>query len=833
MSGDQPVSRCAHVFPRLGQVEGIFGDPDAQPPTPKQTPTSSIFPSPRFETPKHNSGRFDESGGWTPHFAEEYSVFNLTPGNLRSNQGPFPDFGPATPYLGSAHKRTLSTGETSSPTTNLQLPSVEPSEILRSSPSPLSTPAFQQLTPISRNSDSIERSLKKVRRGTGVEESQGQTATPPSSARKGERKLAPKFDTAAMQNDQGFGHPDFLATAQPQMGSFVTNPGDMFSYPLSAPAGDPGYAPQRSFWDQDPNMGGMDVDFSANGANGGDMFQNQATSHQPLTPVDWVNANLMQAQNVMVGRENERVTTGEHQAPLISQAPMPALVTSAAEQAMFAVHYPSTMEDPFGMNSNGGAVNPGLIFSRPQSANIDAISHDQSMQVPIAPRPQTSQDIIQPTSRAPSAQKTATTARGEFRRSSSARNVPSSRPDRALASSPIKSVGRPGLSRSFSENRGKKQSSRPPLPPLAPAPRPQSQLVGNAGVGANRPIINQPSRPSGRTSPLKSQQHSRLSSLTSIPETSGPRMRTQAKFTIDANGRARVETTVVVETDEPTGAKKRHSSHSGTQRRRWTPSDEEDDDSSTDDEGPIIIPSRNASFALPDPVKPSIIHPFHRASTTSASYTKSFQQQDDDSDGETVVNVNDIAPAGKVPGDAISELQKVREARQRSGQWPPSSASKPKRSFSGVGGSGSASFGNGYRGSYNNSSLSPASMTEGSLPTPTGERNRLGGGGGMRCVCGRGEVGRNELLVQCQSCEMNLHERCVNATETSIYICPFCANVTPSHHSRGGSGGRVKERDRGGNRGSYHGHGGVGGGGGGSGLGITSPLAHKSFKSFR
>ncbi|KAK0673826.1 hypothetical protein QBC41DRAFT_214189 [Cercophora samala] len=807
-----------------------FGDQDAQPPTPKQTPTSSIFPSPRFETPKNNAGRFDESGGWTPHFAEEYSVFNSTPGNLRGSQHPFPDFGPATPYFGSTHKRALSTGETFSPITNLQLPSVEPSEILRSSPSSLSTPTFQQSTPTSQNPDTVERSSKKVRRGTALEESQGQTATPPPSARKGERKLAPKLDTSAMQNDQGYGHQEFLATAQPQMGSFVTNPNDMFSYPLSAPAAGPGYAPQRSFWDQDPNMGGMDVDFSANGANGGDMFQNQA--HQPLTPADWANANLMQAQNVTVGHENNHVTAGDHQAPLISQAPMPALVTSAAEQAMFAVHYPTTMEDNYGMNSNGGAVNPGLIFSRPQSANIDAISHDQSMQVPIAPRPQTSQDIVQPTSRAPSAQRIVTAARGELRCSSSARNVPQSRPDRALASSPIKSVGRPGLSRSFSENRGKKQSSRPALPTLAPAPRPQSQLVSNAGVGANRPIINQPSRQSGRTSPLKSQQHSRLSSLTSIPEASGPRMRTQAKFTIDANGRARVETTVVVETEDPTtSAKKRHSSLSGGgQRRRWTPSDDDDDDnnnnqeeddsSSTDDEGPIIIPSRNTSFALPDPVKPSIVHPFHRASHASSSYTTttSFQHHhrddgDDDSDGETVVNVHDLTPTGgKAPGDAISELQRVREARQkRGGQWLPSSAANFGGGNQGGGGGGGV-----YRGSYNNSSLSPASMTEGSLPTPTGER-----GGGMRCVCRREEVGRNELLVQCQSCEMNLHERCVNATETSIYICPFCANVTTTggHQARGG--GRVREREREGDR------------GGGSGLGITSPLAHKSFKSFR
>ncbi|KAK4190348.1 Isocitrate/isopropylmalate dehydrogenase-domain-containing protein [Podospora australis] len=747
-----------------------FGDPNAQPPTPKQTPTSSIFPSPVFETPKTNSGRFDESSGWTPRFAEEYSVFNSTPGNLRGGQGPFPDFGPATSYPGF------------SPNPTLQLPSVEPADVLRSSPSQLTTPTFSTTT---QNSEDSGRSAKKARRGTIVGETQGQTATPPPSARKGERKLAPKLDANAMQNDQGYGQPDFLANAQQQqqnMGGFVTTPTDMFGYPLSAPAAPAGFS-QRSFWDTDPSVGSMDVDFGVNG------FQDSNAALQQMDPNEWARAaQMMQAQGLMVGHGDGHMSMGEHQPSLISQAPMPALVTSAAEQTMFAVQYQSGMENPFGIsgNGNGNAVDPGLLFSRPQSANLDTASLDRPMHPPIAPRPPSSQDT-QSNGRPMSVPKL--TAQPEIRRSSSTRNGAANKPDRALAASPIKSSGRPGLTRSFSENRGKKGSGRPALPTLAPAPRPQSQLVNNAGVNANRPVLSQPPRSSGRSSPLKSQQHQRLPSLTSIPETSGPRMRTEAKFTIDANGRARVETTVIVENEEPASARKRHSTHSShslhsahsaqsahsvVRRRHWTSSDE-DDLSSTDDEGPIIIPSRPTSFALPDPIKPSRPHPFHElqrsvSERSTTSYTSFRRGSDDghdaDSDVETIVN--EPTPTGKPIGDAASELQKVREAR-RGHQW---STSKPKRLSTMM--SGNASFGGLYPNQQN---VSPTTMTDASLPTPsTVSRTR-----GVRCVCNRAEAGRNEALVQCESCEFFVHERCVNVTEGSIYICSFCM-TTPNEH---------------------------------------------------
>ena len=698
------------------------------------------MPSPVFETPKNNQGRFDESGGWTPRFAEEYSVFNATPGNLRGGQTPFPDFVSATPYSsGVGQKRPLSTegiaagiavrGNEFSPKPSQPLPPVEPSKILRPSPTPLHASTFDRSGAAADQLPGfLERSVKKSRRNTLVEEPQGQTVTPPPSARKGERKLAPKLDTSAMQHDQDFDQqPHYMATTQQQnMGNFVTAQGDMFGYPLSAPASAPPYGGQRSFWDPDPNLSGMDIDF---GANSGNIYQPPTPQHAPGS-VDWTRTNhMLQPQGGITGHGDVHGSAGDNQSALASQTAVSMLVTSSAEHPMFAVSYPTPVDDPFGISNNGVGVNPGLLYSRPQSASMDTASFNQSMQAASISGPMVSQ-VNQTHSRAPSNPKA--TGRGELRRSASAKDATPRKQDRTLSSSPVKSSGRPNLlSRSFSENRGKKAIGRPSLPTLAPAPRPQSELVSNAGVSANRPVISQPQRPSGRISPSKnSHHHHRLSSLSSIPETSGPQMRTQAKFTIDANGRARVETTVVVVDEPPPSARKRHSSYSITSRQQWDSSDN-DDSSSTDDE-PIIIPSRTTSFALPDPRKPTTTHPFHNPqrsvserSTTSYTSFQGATQNGGDSDGETVVN--DLTPTrkGSLPGDAASELRKLRETRQR--QW---STSKQKQFVSGH-----------YPG---HPATSPTTLSEASLPTPTtGSRRR-----GVRCVCNRAEASRNDLLVK-------------------------------------------------------------------------------------
>ncbi|KAL1845328.1 hypothetical protein VTK73DRAFT_665 [Phialemonium thermophilum] len=99
-----------------------------------------------------------------------------------------------------------------------------------------------------------------------------------------------------------------------------------------------------------------------------------------------------------------------------------------------------------------------------------------------------------------------------------------------------------------------------------------------------------------------------------------------------------------------------------------------------------------------------------------------------------------------------------------------------------------------------------------SLPTPsTGSR-----GHGVRCICDRAEIERDGDygMVQCDSCEMLLHSRCVNLSKTtlpSIYICAFCANTPNARTARSRNHSRLFGEV-------------------GPPLPSTSPLAHKSFK---
>jgi hypothetical protein len=219
-----------------------------------------------------------------------------------------------------------------------------------------------------------------------------------------------------------------------------------------------------------------------------------------------------------------------------------------------------------------------------------------------------------------------------------------------------------------------------------------------------------------------------------------PRTRTQAKFTIDANGRARVETTVFVDDDLPpplSGRKRNKSQPTLRQHQHWHSSESDDDSSSTDDE-PIIIPSRNTSFVLPDPLKATRKNPLHGSQHSiseqnTASYaTFGGQSYQDDPDSEAETVMNEMTPTGGRSGDAVSELKKLRESRHR-GQIP--SPTKHKR-HSFAGGPPVAEFaGNRYP---RHTVISPTSLTESSLPTPSSSRSQ-----GIRCLCNRSEVDRD------------------------------------------------------------------------------------------
>ncbi|XXH04986.1 3-isopropylmalate dehydrogenase [Hypoxylon texense] len=704
MSGDHPTPS--------------FGDPNAQPPTPKQTPTSAGFPTSVFETPKNNRASFEgPPSGWTPRFAEEYSVFNSTPGNLRGSNGPFVDFSVSTPYQSSNHhKRPLSAENIAaeiathvthfSPNPNLPLPPVDPTRRLSSSPGSLVTgqsptePGFQA---------GSQQLSKKFCRDT-AQGAKTQTATPPPSTHKGQRRLAPKLQTGTMQNE-GFEQEFVAGTPQQQhMPNFMsTTPTDLFGYPMSAPATAPSFGDSNMFWDAD--MNGMDIDF----ATSGHVFQ--TPSHRPMNSIDWGKSNELFQETGAAPPPPPQQQSQENNAParkervLAPKPPPQNLDTSAADTSMFASSFPASADESFNMNQSGG-VDPGLLFTRPPSSGMEPAPLDPMSQPPLM------QSFSQPE---PITLVAKPTKRGGVRRTGSTKEA-GKKINRATASSPIKPSDRPGLSRSFSEKINRKPAGRANLPNLAPATRPVSQSSGRS--------VSQGSRPNGRISPLKSHNH-RLPSLSSIPETQTPRPRTQTsvKFTIDSKGRARAETTTIVvdDDDDQIPTVRRRKEHRGKERS-WA-SSENDDDSSTDDE-PIIIPSRNTSFALPQPQKPSS-YAFHSSqrsvsdqSTSSLGiYYNELEPAVDDpeSEAETVMNM----AGGSNGGDAASELRKLVESRQKR---IPNESFAPRLAY------GSAS-----------STITPSPLKNGNHRTPSSDR-----GNRIRCVCNTASnhVNGNNYMVQ-------------------------------------------------------------------------------------
>ncbi|KAI2630792.1 hypothetical protein GGR54DRAFT_170097 [Hypoxylon sp. NC1633] len=768
MSGDHPISS--------------FGDPNAQPPTPKQTPTSAGFPGSVFETPKNNRASFEESSGWTPRFADEYSVFNSTPGNLRASQGSFVDFSVSTPYESLNHKRPLSTEHIAaeiathvthfSSTPNLPLPPVDPSRRLLSSPDALVT--GQSPTEPGFGSQQQQQQPKKICRDV-AQESKIQTATPPPSTQKGKRRLAPKLQTGTMQND-GF-DPEFLASTpqQQHMTHFVSTPTDIFGYPMSAPAASSNFGDSRMFWDTD--MSGMDFDFSTGNGN-----VLQTPSHRPMNSLDWGKSNeIFQETGTAPPQSQESNPPAKKERVLAPKPPAANPDTNATDSSMFVSSFHAPTDESFAMMSQNGGVDPGLLFTRPPSSSMEPAHFDPMAQLPLQSFTQP-EPVILTAAKPPK--------RAAVRRSNSTKEV-RKKGNRATASSPIKPSDRPGLSRSFSENIGRNPvRATSNLPNLAPATRPMAQSSGRA--------VSQGSRPNGRISPLKG-HHRRLPSLSSIPETPTPRTHTSVKFTIDSSGRARAETTtVVVDDDDLTPTVIRHQQEPRGKGKSWASS--EDEGSSTDDE-PIIIPSRNTSFALPEPRRPSSysIHSSQRSvsdhSTSSLGiFYNELNPADDDpeSEAETILNVMD----GSSRGDAASELRKVVESRQKRTS-STNRNSVPRMT---------------YRA---NSTTTPASLkTTANLRTPSTDRSSQ-----IRCICNTASshMNSNNYMVQCESCEMWLHGKCINITRQTlprVYICAFCANTPNAHGMRG----REIRRSMGGPNPR---------------AAITSPLAHKSFKSFR
>ncbi|KUJ21020.1 uncharacterized protein LY89DRAFT_665486 [Mollisia scopiformis] len=656
-----------------------------------------------------------------------------------------------------------------SPHPSFQLPPVDPSIQLPSSPGPYSASQshFDDLSPTKVTPRKPRKRLEEA--------FSGQTATPPASQSKGTRKLAPKISTETMQNDPRDGH--YGASQTPthtNLMPFPSNAGDFFSYPMSAPATAPVFSNTKPFWDPDASMSGMDLDFNTDDAG---MFN--MSSHKISNSFDWgrnnqmfqetVNAAPTQTQNAPTQKEPQ--VTSKRQRPLAPKLP---ITTSGLPTSLppFEFNNNSASDDPFSAVSMGG-VDPGLLFGDTNPIPMPSEFAD----VPLpATRPVTSYAELKPYQHQLRESKRDLE---ELQRSRSSREGSKARRiDRGTVSSPVKGSARPGLQRSVSDSRGRRTQGNSFGTSFY-----QPRLSSDTDRAVSR---------GGRVSPVKQQ---RPSTLKSIPEMSTPRMRTELKFTIDSNGRAKTERVIVGEEPRTTRG------GPSTTHEDWDSSHYE---SSSDDE-PILVPSRNTSFSLPQPSKAprhSRLEASNRGSDirrhsasgysqSESSSQHSYGRDSVESEAETVMDGDD--------GDATRELRKVMESRKQN----QLKSRNPRHHHYG---SDATPRGNSYGNYGSSANLSPTTLTD-PATTPSSTRS-----GTTRCVCNNPDS--EGFMIQCEACENWLHAECVGIDRRSlppVYVCAFCAQ-TPNMR-----GGRIRET----NKAITH-----------TRMG-SSPLAHKSFKSFR
>lgn len=396
-------------------------------------------------------------------------MFNATPGRLTTNQHHFVEA--ATPHSTTTSpldRRPSNAGHIASelashvhhlsPNPSFPLPPVEPSNQLPSSPGIYSSVS-------GRFDDSAKKKVTPRKPKKHLEEAfSGQTATPPQTASKGSRKLAPKL-TETMQNDSQnsqYGI-DESPTHQHGLLQFPTSSADLFGYPMSAPATAPVFTNTKPFWDPDTSMSGIDFGLTADTST-----MPHTGSHKVSNSFDWGRNNQMFQDTANMpssqpASQTQPQTTPTQPppkrqrplAPKVSVPPTPELPTTQASSFDFFNTTPS-WDEPFSSATIGG-VDPGLLFSR--NITTTMASKFEDVVLP-ATRPATSHLVREPYQhqmREAKEQQEALRHVRSSRESSSSRRF-----ERGTVSSPVKGSARPGLQRSVSESRGRRTAGKFP-----------------------------------------------------------------------------------------------------------------------------------------------------------------------------------------------------------------------------------------------------------------------------------------------------------------------------------------------------------------------------------
>lgn len=697
-----------------------------EPPTPTKTPTSPNFFLNSFQTPKQGTRFYGPQSPWSPAFHSAVSPDLKTP-----TQSSFttPTKSPAkiSEFKKPSRGQDLETEIAShvhhlSSNPSLPLPPVEPSRQLSSSPNPSSTSETKRRR-LNRNESSMTPLKTCFDHSTGTAmNSAGSMQTPPPTSTSASRRKAQQAQVAKLVKESaekgrrmsfpnsGKGEGAHGSTSQvdesPQQFVGLQFSPEGFGFPMSGPATAPVYPQHKLFWDPEQGDDTMNLDFPMDDTFAAFGMGIQKISDPFVSPPDHASGMQFPTSPAfnLISTSNDNIAAFTSS----SYAESP----SQAARVKFA----------------GNVVNPSLLFSSPgRAADVAAMpvaSHAIQDDVlrPYAHQMRDAQiELDMQLARKP-----------KRKRVSEADDSPAVKA--ALLNLREDQTGRSGVERDYIDD---------VIEAKAIARSRSSNSYGHAkerqGAGS------------------RSLQRQR--SLSRLHDSQ--RERSSVTLTIDACGRAK---TVVADDTK-------HASRSGMR----ADSDSEDSESNSSSSSAEMVISQPQSFAFPpqrqkqpklgrffnDPKShsqrssyASTLGSVSTAQVPSTRRTSSNPHTQHDfqaysgadrveveSEAETVIDTDDDR------GDAQSELKKVLESRS---QKNVSKAIRPesrdgfagqRRAYPSQGGplhpyytTGSHTPGHyGYQDPYSN--ISPTTITDPDMSTPTTGRESNASGDSTRCVC--------------------------------------------------------------------------------------------------
>lgn len=741
-------------------VLSSFSYPGGEPPTPTRTPTSPDFFSSSFETPKQDSIFYNSRSPWSSAFASALSPSFKTPNQVIFTPPTYdPSIQtdlqrPATGQDGEAE--IASYVHHQSPNPSLPLLPVEPSRQLTSSPKASSATEAKRSRLQAFSSVTTPLGNRPDREAAPAMNSAGSIQTPPPTSTSSSRRKAQQAQVARMVKESAakgvrkisaanMANADHSEVPLHQVEESPSQfPNLQFSpeeagFHMSGPATAPVYPQNKLFWDPDQSTEHMNLEFpmddtftifgmglqkhmdpfiSVTGQASGIQFPNPPAFGIPGT----------------AGHSMASITASSHAVSLnqTNISPTTAIMNQGSSRGKYA----------------GTVVNPSLLFSSPGRASHDAEMPSSSHSI--------QHDALKPYAHQLRDAQIEKEMKGRKSKRKRGPEVDSPAVKATLQALREDRDGSP-ISNATAESDAMQSFNGP--------------VRGSSGLSGRRPGHHH-SRQGGQES------HGHLSRHGSHRQHD---KRTAVTLTIDASGRAKTEATVLAEDAKPpsgsrmdvdSGSEDSESSSSSSsagiamsqqQSFNYQPQKHQqpklqrfvNDPKSHSQRSSYAstLASTNASNKLPENLGK------RAASTRLQTQTQKFSshrgpQDDDHSEAETIID------SEEEKGDAQSELKKVLQQRTNRNLSKLSSLPASRRSSAGQSRPYTSQAGPShpyytthnmtpspfdYQDPYSN--ISPTTITDPDLTTPSTGRDSTISSGSTRCICQISE-GDGQLMVQ-------------------------------------------------------------------------------------